>query len=671
MTSFRLRVLQYLLPELKKQIQELEEKNARLEKRLHETRSLTEEIMTYMTEGLVLTDARGTILFTNHRLSEMLGHPPEEIIGRFWLEMVPVEQQDIAKEAESRRSQGHTDRYEIFLRRKNGQKFPVLIGAGPRFDKQSGNFIGTMGVVTDITERKKAEKAIKESEERYRTILNDMSEGYHEVDLSGNFIFFNEAFHNLFGYSRKEMMGTNFSHYAAEEAIAEKVFLLYKQLFNTGIPVQNGEWDIIRKDGKRRTLQYYASVVKDSKSNTIGFRGIVRDITEIRQAGAERDTLQAQLNQAQKMESVGRLAGGVAHDFSNMLGVIFGHVEIALKKVKNDNSLSRNLKEIQKAAHRSADLTKQLLAFARKQTISPRKLDLNNTVENMLNMLRRLIGEDIDLIWHPAEHLWFVKMDPTQIDQILANLSVNARDAISGVGRLIIETAMQTFDEAYCSRHPGFVPGDFVLLAVSDNGCGMDKNTLNNLFEPFFTTKVAGKGTGLGLATVYGIVKQNNGFINVYSETGKGSTFKIYLPRSVENEEPATAVPAEKNADGGDETILLVEDEPMILEMTATMLQMLGYSVLTASTPEEAIRLARKHTGPVHLLMTDVVMPEMNGRDLSEKITAIHPGIRLLFMSGYTADIIAHQGVLDDGVAFIQKPFSMADMAVKLREVLA
>jgi len=285
-------------------------------------------------------------------------------------------------------------------------------------------------------------------------------------------------------------------------------------------------------------------------------------------------------------------------------------------------------------------------------------------------MLRRLIGEDIDLSWLPAKKLWSVKMDPSQIDQILANLCVNARDAISGVGKLTIETGIKTFDEAYCKDNPGFIPGDFVLLAVSDNGCGMDKDTLDNLFEPFFTTKAVGKGTGLGLATVYGIVKQNNGFINVYSESGRGSTFNIYLPRLVDDENTDTDVPENKAAAGGTETILLVEDEPTILRMTRMMLERKGYSVLSAATPAEAIDLAKAHADKIHLLMSDVVMPEMNGRDLAGQITALYPDIGLLFMSGYTADVIAHQGVLDDGVAFIQKPFSMADMTVKVREVL-
>jgi signal transduction histidine kinase/ActR/RegA family two-component response regulator len=399
--------------------------------------------------------------------------------------------------------------------------------------------------------------------------------------------------------------------------------------------------------------------------------GIGFDITERMRAEAEAEKLQAQLTQVQKMESVGRLAGGIAHDFNNMLGVILGYSELALGQVKAGQPLHSALQGIQQAAQRSAELTRQLLAFARKQTVAPKVLDLNETMASMLNMLRRLIGENIDLAWLPGEGLGPIKMDPTQIDQILANLCVNARDAIGDTGKVTIETNNIVFDEAYCAAHAGFVPGEYVLLALSDNGCGMDRETLSHLFEPFFTTKEMGQGTGLGLATVYGIVKQNNGFINVYSEPGLGTTFKLYLPLYMAKGEQRSPEPeAAKPAVTGHETILLVEDEPMILEMTTLMLTHQGYTVLPAVTPGEAIRLAREHAGEIHLLMTDVVMPEMNGRDLARNLLSLYPDLKRLFMSGYTANVIAHHGVLDEGVNFIQKPFTMQDLAAKIRNVL-
>jgi CheY-like chemotaxis protein len=336
----------------------------------------------------------------------------------------------------------------------------------------------------------------------------------------------------------------------------------------------------------------------------------------------------------------------------------------------SDHPVCADLAEISKTAERSADLTRQLLAFARKQTIAPKVLDLNETVSGMLKMLQRLIGEDINLNWHPAPNLWSVNMDPTQIDQILANLCVNARDSIADVGKITIETGSSVIDKEYCAQNTGFTVGEYVRLAVSDNGCGMNKQTLAHIFEPFFTTKGPGEGTGLGLATVYGIAKQNNGFINVYSEPGQGTTFTIYLPRYAGKAEQKRMEGTMEPAKRGTETILLVEDEPAILNITSTILRKQGYTILAANTPSEAIRLAGEHVDKIHLLMTDVVMPDMNGKDLSNKLQTLYPQLKCLYMSGYTSNVIAHHGVLDAGINFIQKPFSLPDLASKVRDVL-
>jgi signal transduction histidine kinase/CheY-like chemotaxis protein/CHASE3 domain sensor protein len=510
-----------------------------------------------------------------------------------------------------------------------------------------------------LTDRQQAEKELNQAHERILTILDSIDSTVYVADMDTcEILFMNKRMITDFGGDKTG----DICYSAFREKSEPCEFCTKNQLVSKhGNPAGVRVWH----DKNPVTGRYYINydrAIEWTDGRVVQLQ-IATDITDLKK-------METQLNQAQKMESVGRLAGGVAHDFNNMLGVILGHTELALLQADENHDLYSDLIEIQKAAKRSADITKQLLAFARKQTISPRRLDLNDTVENMLNMLRRLIGEDIDLVWQPSVHLWPVKMDPAQIDQILANLCVNARDAISGVGKLTIETGKKSFDEEYCKEHPGFIPGDFVLLAVSDNGCGMDKDTLENLFEPFFTTKEVGKGTGLGLATVYGIVKQNNGFINVYSEPDQGSTFKLYLPRLVVDEDTDKAVPDKKAVTGGTETILLVEDEPSILRMTRMMLEKKGYSVLSAATPAEAVEKAKSHSGAIDLLMTDVVMPEMNGRDLSGQLIPLYPEIKLLFMSGYTANVIAHQGVLDDGVAFIQKPFSMADMTEKVREVL-
>ncbi len=397
--------------------------------------------------------------------------------------------------------------------------------------------------------------------------------------------------------------------------------------------------------------------------------------SECKRTGEEREKLQAQLLQSQKMESVGRLAGGVAHDYNNMLGVIMGYTELAKYKLHPHDPLHADLEEILKAARRSMEVTRQLLAFAREQTIRPRILNLNESVESMLKMLRPLLGEDVALSWRPQSDLWLVKMDPSQIDQILANLCVNARDAISGTGRITIETRNATFDEAHCARHEEFVPGHFVVLVVKDDGCGMDRQTLEKIFDPFFTTKELGQGTGLGLATVYGIIKQNDGFINVHSEPGQGATFEIYLPGYVDRPEDQDGETMKTESGGAiplgrNEMVLLVEDELTILDMCRMILGKLGYQVLAAGTADDAIRLASEYSGKIDLLITDVIMPQMNGRELAEQVRAFCPHIRTLFMSGYTADIIAHHGILEDGVNFIEKPFLMEDLAQKIRGVL-
>ncbi|TKB25664.1 response regulator [Desulfopila sp. IMCC35006] len=431
------------------------------------------------------------------------------------------------------------------------------------------------------------------------------------------------------------------------------------------------------KEHKRIGLelqQYKETLEKNIKERTKDLmrsnEQLKQEMLKNEQANKENLNLQTSLKQAEKMEAVGQLAGGVAHDFNNMLGVILGHTEMGMEQIDTSHPLFADLKEIQKAAIRSADITRQLLAFARKQTVAPKSLDLNQAIERMLKMLQRLIGEGINLVWLPGPGLWPVKIDPSQIDQIMANLCINARDAIAGVGKMTVETGNDTLDEEYCRTHPGFIAGEFVRISVRDNGCGMNEETLAHIFEPFFTTKDLGKGTGLGLATVYGAVKQNKGFINAESEKGQGTTFTIYLPRHVDSAGDAPPGKGAESGVGGHETILLVEDEKTILQMTKTMLQLLGYTVIAAATPREALHLADAFASEIHLLLTDIVMPEMNGRDLAKKLSSLHPQLKCLYMSGYTSDIIAQQGILDKGIQFIQKPFSKNDLATKVRIVL-
>jgi len=437
-----------------------------------------------------------------------------------------------------------------------------------------------------------------------------------------------------------------------------------------GETVSNVEVIIRRFSGEDRWVLANAAPARNANGEVIAGIVVFPDITDRKRAEAEKEKLEDQLRQAQKMESVGRLAGGVAHDFNNMLAVILGHTEMALARGDATQTLVYDLRQIQKAAQRSADLTRQLLAFARKQTVVPKVLELNATVAGMLEMLHRLIGENINLVWIPGALLWQVKMDPSQIDQILVNLCVNARDAIGGVGRIVIETRNLACDADYCLNHADGVPGDYVVLTVSDDGRGMDKDILENIFEPFFTTKGVGAGTGLGLSTVYGIVRQNAGFITVDSEPGNGATFKVHLPRHAAPAAQPGEDPPTPGLRGGHETILLVEDEPAILDMSRMMLETMGYRVLLAETPQAAIDQVEASRIGIHLLMTDVVMPGMTGPDLARRIRSHLPNLGILFMSGYSANEITRHGVLEPGVHFIQKPFSIRDLDAKIRQAL-
>lgn len=502
--------------------------------------------------------------------------------------------------------------------------------------------------------------------DRQDAILKSVPDIIMEVDTERVYTWANSAGIAFFG---DDVIGKEAGYYFEGE----------QETYQKTRPLIEGAADVLyvesrqrRRDGETRLLAWWCKALADNQGKVTGTLSTARDITESRQVEEEKEKLQEQLIQAQKMESIGRLAGGVAHDFNNMLSVILGNTEIIMEDTDPSNPLISNMKEIHNAAERSTNLTRQLLAFARKQTISPKVLNLNETVGTMLKMLQRLIGEDISLVWLPAENLWTVKMDPSQIDQLLTNLCVNARDAIiKSVGKVTIETSNISFDEDYCCAHTGIIPGNYVMLSVSDNGPGMDKEILNNLFEPFFTTKGVGQGTGLGLATIYGIVKQNKGFINVYTELGEGTTFKIYLSPYIETIVSGEERNVTKAAPTGHETILLVEDEKAILKMAQLMLERLGYNVLAASSPAEALRIVEKsNANVIHLLMTDVVMPEMNGREMAKKLLSRFPDLKCLFMSGYTANVIAHHGILDEGVQFINKPFSKQNLAIKVREVL-
>ena len=613
-----------------------------------------------------IIDINHTITRVNKAMADRCGVTVEEIVGRKCYEAVhglnaapcSCPSIDMIQDAQ-------VHNFEIEEKRLKGF-FDVTVS--PLFD-EVGSVIAFVHVMRDITEHKRAEERLRENQSRFRTLLDTIPDLIWLKDANGVYLACNATFGRFFGATETDIVGkTDFDFVDKELA---DFFREHdsKAMAATG-PSSNEEWVTFADDGHSALLYTTKIPVYEAGGSLIGVLGVGRDITDLKHAQEEKIKLESQLQQAQKMESVGRLAGGVAHDFNNMLTVILGNAELGLMHLGPTNPVCTNLKEIKASAERSADLTRQLLAFARKQTVVPKVIDLNDTISGMLNMLQRLIGEDIQLIWQPAPDPCLVKVDPSQIDQILANLCINARDAIEDIGQITIEIGNCSIDADYCAAIPEATPGEYVRLTVSDDGSGMDKETISHIFEPFYTTKELGKGTGLGLATVYGAIKQNNGFVNIYSEPKKGTTFSLYFPRYVGQKTMQQTEGGTVPAPRGQETILLVEDEPAILNMTAMMLERQGYTVLKAGTPGEASRLAREQIGEIHLLMTDVIMPEMNGRNLARNILTIYPRIKRLFMSGYTADVIAHHGVLDDDVHFIQKPFSLPAMALVVRKVL-
>ena len=517
--------------------------------------------------------------------------------------------------------------------------------------------------------RIKSEQLLKENEQRYKSAQRMGQVGNWEYDIVTELFWGSEQAKRIFGFDPDSK---TFSIEKIESCIPERkrVHQALIDLIEKDIPYDL-EFEIHPVSGpENRIIRSIAELSRNDSEAPLKVFGVIQDVTDEKKAQLERKKLETALNQAQKMESIGRLAGGVAHDFNNMLSIILGNTEIIQGNVDQDDPIINNLKEIKKAGERSSNLTRQLLAFARKQTIEPKVLDLNDAIEGMLKMLRRLIGENIELSWSPKINLLPVKIDPSQIDQILANLCVNARDAIKDVGKVIIETESFSIDENYCIDHPSFKPGDYVVLTVSDTGYGMSSEIRKNIFEPFFTTKSLGKGTGLGLATVYGIVKQNNGFIDVYSEPMHGTSVKIYLPKSADSIPERLNQNILKDIPKGSETILMVEDEKAILEMTSMMMERQGYTVLKASNPADAIDIVNSFKSDIDLLITDVIMPGMNGRDLANELQSRFKNLKCLFISGYTADVIAHHGVLDDGMQFLQKPFSMEALAEKIRGII-
>jgi PAS domain S-box-containing protein len=511
-------------------------------------------------------------------------------------------------------------------------------------------------------------RRFRDSEERFRILVNTIPDYIWLKDPDGVFLSCNRMFCSLLNLYPEEIIGrTDYDFWP--EPLADFFKEKDRRVMDTG-QVLNNEERVPGQDGEDIVWDTIKAPVFYADGKLMGVMGIARDITARVQAEAEKIKLREQLNQAQKLESVGRLAGGVAHDFNNMLSVIRGNADLAEGEAGLPSRVKEYILEITRAAERSADLTRQLLAFARKEEVSPRLIRLNNALDGMLKMLNRIIGEDIELEWLPGKGVWPVKMDPSQLDHILVNLCVNARDAIKTDGRIAIETRNIKIDEGFCDTHPGARPGEFVMLAVRDNGEGIPKSVLPNIFDPFFTTKGRGKGTGLGLSTVYGVTRQAGGFITVYSEPGLGSVFHIYLPRVQDTDNNRPENEKSDASPRGTETVLLVEDEVSILSMIANILEKQGYTVMSTESSVEAVELAASFNGRIDLLLTDVIMPKLNGKDLSAIIRKDRPDLRVIFMSGYTADVIHKSDIERIDGRFIQKPFSNEDLLKTIREIL-
>ncbi|MBN2427622.1 MAG: PAS domain S-box protein [Deltaproteobacteria bacterium] len=613
----------------------------------------------------------GRIIYVNKKACTSLDYSRDELLNMSLHDINPEIFPEDWSGIWSHLTKARIHSYEALHQRKNGSLFPVEVTANYlAFDGKKYS----CAYVRDLSEERRAVHALRESEERLRQAVRVAHIGIFDYEHLTERFFASPEMRAIFGWASDEPLALDDLLKRTHPDDREKVEALILEARDTlNDNIFDVEIRFLKTDGSLffTTIQTQAFFSgKGERRHWVRTVGAVHDISDWKQGQEERQKLQAQLLQAQKMESVGRLAGGVAHDFNNMLNVILGHSELAMDKLEPSSPVIGDLRQVQMAAQCSTELARQLLAFGRRQAINPKVLDLNDTLAGMLKMLGRLIGEDIKVVWKPDAGLLPVNIDPAQVDQILANLLVNARDAISGKGRIVIETKNVFLDGAYCRTQVELEPGAYVMISVSDDGHGMDEETLSHLFEPFYTTKSVGSGTGLGLATVYGIVKQNKGCINVYSEPNLGSTFKIFLPCHETEETVQTTEDEPLDVKGGNETILLVEDDPMVLRVSEGLLQNLGYNVIAANSPDVALRIAEEKGQGIELLITDVIMPEMNGKELSQRLSAAWPHLKTLYISGYTADVIAHRGLLEQGAYFLPKPFFRNDLASKVREVL-
>ena len=806
---------------------------------------------------LIVLDRNSKIKTVHKATCDLLGYKEDELIGNPVNVVFPATEETLNERKLDELIQGfELKNYETYLKTKDGKKIPILFNGSVMKDRE-GNIDCIVCTAREMEEYRIAEGASRRSEEKYRTILEDIEEGYYEADLAGNFTFCNDSICRIWGYPKQELIGMNYRQYTDEE-YANRLYQVFNQVCSTGESVKRLDLEVIRKDGTKAFTEATVSPLRNLEGKPIGFRGVARDtierkraeealkksekeakrlaqenaimaeigrivsstlnieevyeriadevlhvipfdrvsintinpdrtsitiaysfgieveplkvgdvlpldvifeenivngrtsvliqvedetelvksnphlvphfqsglrslitvpmiskdqvigilhiqslkknayaeldlrlaekmgnqiagaianaqlLAERKQAEEGKAILQEQLRQSQKMESIGQLAGGVAHDFNNILTVIHGYSELVINSLEPSNPLRDDVKEIKTAAERASALTRQLLAFSRKQVLQPKVIDLNASVTNMMKMLRRMIGEGIQLNTLLAEDLGTIKADPGQIEQVILNLAVNAKDAMPNGGKLTVETSNVEVDQGYANLHLNVAPGPYVMLSVSDTGVGMTPEVRERVLEPFFTTKEKGKGTGLGLSTVYGIVKQTGGNIWIYSEPGQGSTFKIYLPRVDEDIDFLQQSSVETKSQVGSETILLVEDEKMVRNLALTILKRQGYNVLEAENGDHALHIIQEQNGnPIHLMLTDVVMPGMSGQELWERLKPQYPGMKVIYMSGYTDEaIVEKHGLSAPGIHFLQKPFPPDTLVKKIRTVL-
>jgi PAS domain S-box-containing protein len=613
-------------------------------------------------DGMAIVSAEGKYTYVNAAYAKLMGHrSAQAMLGQYWVEMHSPSD---VKPAEQSIREGLARDGKWFgpvTIRRNGVPVPTELSITKLPDG------GVVTIGRDVSERQLVERSRQEAETKYQTLIEQVAAVSYiaELGIDGQWLYVSPQVATMFGFTADEWLAESrewFKHIHPED---RKIVESAEEASKRGERFQ-AEYRIIRKDGRVIWVSDTAAVVPGSDSHPL-MEGIIVDITDKKQ-------LEGQLQQSRRMEAVGRLAGGIAHDFNNLLTVIKGYTELALIRTKGMPEIRSDVERIEDASERAAGLVRQLLAFSRRQVMQPKILDLNSIVVGLDKLLRRLMDEDIEMVTVASESVGAIKADPGQIEQVIMNLVVNARDAMPNGGRLTVETANVELDAIYARDHASVKPGKYVMLAVSDTGVGMSAETVAHIFEPFYTTKENGRGTGLGLSTVYGIVKQSGGYVYVYSELNHGTTFKVYLPRVNEAVESGVAAKPAKPAKqlSGNETILLVEDEPELRELTRTVLTERGYNVIEAMSAEGAERLATQESGgaKIHLLLTDVIMPGVSGRELAKRVLARQPSVRVLYMSGYTYNVIAENGTLERGVAFLQKPFTPSGLVEKVREVL-